>query len=345
MFDPVLDRHIRSIAKAFAGEAIRLVSVSDDMGRIVLHVSGKNTAGTWQLVDFKTGRATPVADDYPKIPNDMLGSVTMVDYRAQDGLPLQGILTLPPALAPHDLPLIVLPHGGPEARDRVQFDWIARAFAARGYAMFQPNFRGSSWYGQDFRNAGFGQWGRKMQTDISDGVTALAGKGIIDPKRVCIVGASYGGYAALAGVTLQHGFYRCAASYGGVSDPRDMIHEEKSRGNDYTQHYADPAMRYWLSYLGFQTPDDPGIAAVSPQEQAKNADAPILLVYGEKDTVVPPKQSTDMAAALKRAGKPVEMVELDAEDHWLSRSATRLQMLKAWVAFVEKNNPPGSLTH
>jgi dipeptidyl aminopeptidase/acylaminoacyl peptidase len=104
-------------------------------------------------------------------------------------------------------------------------------------------------------------------------------------------------------------------------------------------------MRYWLSYLGFQTPDDPGIAAVSPQEQAKNADAPILLVYGEKDTVVPPKQSTDMAAALKRAGKPVEMVELDAEDHWLSRSATRLQMLKAWVAFVEKNNPPGSLTH
>jgi dipeptidyl aminopeptidase/acylaminoacyl peptidase len=345
MFDPVLDRHLRSIAKAFAGEAVRLVSVSDDMSRIVLHTSGNNTAGTWQLVDFKTGKASPVADEYPQIPDNMLGAVSMVDYRAADGLPLQGVLTLPPGAAPRNLPLVVLPHGGPEARDRVHFDWIAQAFAVRGYAVFQPNFRGSSGYGSDFRNAGFGQWGRKMETDVSDGVTALAAKGIIDPKRVCIVGASYGGYAALAGVTLQHGFYRCAAAYGGVSDPRDMIYEAKSHDNGSTQHYADQAMRYWLSYLGFQTPDDPGIAAVSPQEQAKNADAPILLVYGEKDTVVPPRQSTDMASALKRAGKPVEVVELDAEDHWLSRSVTRLKMLEAWVAFVEKNNPPDALTH
>jgi dipeptidyl aminopeptidase/acylaminoacyl peptidase len=343
MFDPILDRHYRSIAKAFAGHSVRLVSVSDDMSRIVLHVSGTDTAGTWQLVDFKTGKATPVADDYPKIPDDMIGKVVMTDYRASDNLPLQGVLTLPPGIAAQNLPLVVLPHGGPEARDRVHFDWIAQAFAVRGYAVFQPNFRGSSGYGLGFRNAGFGQWGRKMETDVSDGVAALASQGVIDPDRVCIVGASYGGYAALAGVTLQHGLYRCAASYGGVSDPRGLIYNLKAHDAGDAQHYADPAMRYTLSYLGFQSPDDPGLDAVSPRVQAKAADAPILLIYGEKDTVVPPRQSTDMASALKNAGKPVELVELDGEDHWLSRSQTRLQMLKAMVAFVEKYNPAGPL--
>jgi dipeptidyl aminopeptidase/acylaminoacyl peptidase len=345
MFDPTLEHHIRSIAKAFAGDAVRLISSNADMSRIVLHVSGKSTAGTWQLVDFKSGKATPIADDYPKIPDAMIASGSMVDYRAADGLPLQGVLTLPPGAAARNLPLIVLPHWALDSRDWVHFEWFAQAFATRGYAVFQPNFRGSTGYGQAFRNAGFGQWGRKMQTDLSDGVAALAAKGIVDPKRVCIAGVSYGGYAAMAGVTLQHGIYRCAASYGGISDPSDMIYEMKAFDRGDSKHYNDPAMRFWLSYLGFDSPRDPGLAAVSPQQHAENADAPILLVYGDKDTVVPPKQSTDMASALKHAGKPVEVVALDGEDHWLSRSETRLRMLKAMIAFVEKNNPPDTLTH
>ncbi len=340
MFDPVLDRHYRSLSKAFQGHSVRLVSVSDDLNRIVLHVTGADTSGTWQLVDFNAKRAEPIEDDYPGVPDEMIGKVQMVDYRAADGLALQGVLTLPPGIPPRNLPLVVLPHGGPEARDFVHFDWWAQAFAARGYAVFQPNFRGSGGYGTAFRNAGFGQWGRKMETDISDGVAALATQGIVDPHRTCIVGASYGGYAALAGVTLQHGFYRCAVSYGGVSDPRGMIYSEKAHDRGDTHHYADPAMRFWLSYLGFDSPDADGLATISPKEQAQHADAPILLVYGNKDTVVPPEQSTDMASALKRAGKPVDIVELEGEDHWLSRSATRQQMLKAVVAFVEKYNPP-----
>jgi dipeptidyl aminopeptidase/acylaminoacyl peptidase len=340
MFDPVLDRHLRAIGKAFSGDAMSLSSASSDLSRVIVHVAGKGTAGTWQLVDFKTGKAVPMADDYPGIPDDMIGHTEMIDYRAGDGLAMQGVLTLPPGRDPHNLPVVMLPHGGPEARDRVHFDWWAQAFAARGYAVFQPNFRGSSGYGIAFRNAGFGQWGRKMQTDISDGLAALTAKGIVDPHRACIVGASYGGYAALAGVTLQHGLYRCAASYGGVSDMRDMIYAAKAKDRGDTQHYADPAMRFWLSYLGADSPDDRALNAISPQAQAKNADAPVLIVYGQNDTVVPPDQSRDMASALKSAGKPVELVALHGEDHWLSRSDTRLQMLKAMVAFVEKYNPP-----
>jgi dienelactone hydrolase len=343
MFDPGLDRRYRGIAKAFAGETVRLDSVSADLTRMVLHTSGDDTSGTWQLIDFSTGvgKATPIADDYPTVPDDMIGKAEMVSYRAADGMELEGVLTLPPGVASHNLPLVVLPHGGPETRDSLHFDWWPQAFAARGYAVFQPNFRGSGGYGTAFRNAGFGEWGRKMQTDISDGVAMLAAKGIIDPKRACIVGASYGGYAALAGVTLQHGLYRCAASYGGIGDMRDMLYFRRKEDGDGTHHYSDPALRYWTSYLGVTTPDDPSLASVSPRLHADAADAPVLLIYGQKDSVVPPKQSTDMAAALEHAGKPVKLVELDGEDHHLSRSATRMQMLKAMVEFVEKYNPAG----
>jgi dipeptidyl aminopeptidase/acylaminoacyl peptidase len=339
IFDPILDRRLKSIGKAFRDHTMRLTSVSADMSRIIVHVSGKDSAGVWQLVDFTTGKATPVAEDYPDIPDATIGSVQMVDYHAADGTSLQGVLTLPPNLPAHNLPLIALPHGGPEARDRIDFDWWAQAFAARGYAVFQPNFRGSSGYGEAFRDAGFGQWGRKMQTDISDGVVELANRGIVDSRRVCIVGASYGGYAALAGVTLQHGLYRSSASYGGVSDMHSMLYTlaNSDRGDLY--HYSDPEMRYWLSYLGFNSANNNGLDAVSPQAQAKQADAPILLIYGENDTVVPPDQSRHMASALRAAEKTVELVKLDGEDHWLSKSNSRRQMLKAMVTFVEKYNP------
>ena len=344
IFDPTLEKHYRSIARMFAGHYWRPASVSADQNRMLVFVSGQEAPGTWELVDFPAGKATPVAVDYPEISQPMIGPVQTVDYRAADGLAIQGVLTLPPGRPARDLPLVVLVHGGPEARDLASFNWWAQAFAVRGYAVFQPNFRGSAGYGIAFRNAGFGEWGRKMQTDISDGVAFLAGKGIVDPHRACIAGASYGGYAALAGVTVQNGLYRCAASYGGVTDPHDRLSAIAERGKGRTEHYEEPGMRIRLSYMGVRSMDDPSLDAISPLKLAGKADAPILLIYGDKDTVVPPAQSQEMAEALKAAGKPVELIALDGEDHWLSRSATRLQMLKAMVAFVEKYNP-ADLTH
>jgi dipeptidyl aminopeptidase/acylaminoacyl peptidase len=230
---------------------------------------------------------------------------------------------------------VVLPHGGPEARDYPGFDWWAQAFASRGYAVFQPNFRGSDGYGVEFRNAGLGQWGRKMQTDISDGVAELARQGIVDPKRACIVGASYGGYAALAGVTVQQGLYRCAVADAGVSDLGDML--------TYSAGYRgvpSAGIRYWRAFMGVTSVwENSQVKPISPAELADRADAPILLIHGTSDTVVPIAQSETMEAALKRAGKPVEFVRMENEDHWLSRAETRVQMLKAAVAFVEKYNP------
>jgi len=256
----------------------------------------------------------------------------MIDYVAADGLALHGVLTLPRGRAAGKLPLVVLPHGGPAARDHAEFDWWAQALASRGYAVFQPNFRGSTGYGPAFQIAGNGQWGTKMQTDISDGVAALAARGIIDPKRACIMGASYGGYAALAGVTLQQGLYRCAVSVAGVADLQLMKADELGVGPTRVQ------ARNWATLIGART----DLAAISPAMAAARADAPVLLIHGRDDTVVPYAQSTRMAGQLRAAGKPVELVTLKGEDHWLSRGATREAMLVAAVAFIEKHNPPGN---
>jgi dipeptidyl aminopeptidase/acylaminoacyl peptidase len=205
--------------------------------------------------------------------------------------------------------------------------------ASRGYAVLQVNFRGSDGLGASFLQAGFGQWGRKMQTDLSDGVRFLASQGTIDPKRVCIVGASYGGYAALAGAALDAGVYRCAVSVAGIGDLARFVTWSKAQN-------GVSAFRYWTRFMGAENADAPTLAAISPAAHVDRVGIPILLVHGRDDTVVPLEQSQIMADALKKAGKPVDLVIEKGEDHWLSRGETRLQMLEATMAFLEKNNPP-----
>jgi dipeptidyl aminopeptidase/acylaminoacyl peptidase len=180
--------------------------------------------------------------------------------------------------------------------------------------------------------AGFGEWGRKMQSDLSDGVRFLAKEGLIDPKRVCIVGASYGGYAALAGVTLETGVYRCAVSVAGIADMR--------RFHNWNEVNGGRGGRWWDRFLGVAGKNDPASLAISPIEHLSALTVPVLLIHGRDDTVVPYEQSDVMLSAAKRAGKYIDLVTLKHEDHWLSRSETRLQMLQATVDFLQANNPP-----
>jgi dipeptidyl aminopeptidase/acylaminoacyl peptidase len=228
----------------------------------------------------------------------------------------------------------VLPHGGPGARDTADFDWWTQAMAAQGYAVLRPNYRGSTTT-QVFQNAGYGEWGRKMQTDLSDGVRFLAKQGTIDPARVCIVGASYGGYAALAGVTLDPGIYRCAVSVAGISDLRKMLISDK-RGENGGSHVGS---RYSNRYLGVKGPEDPALDAISPIKHIDRITVPVLLIHGKDDTIVDYEQSEMMLKAMKKAGKQVELVTMKKEDHWLSRSETRLLMLQTSMAFLKANNP------
>jgi dipeptidyl aminopeptidase/acylaminoacyl peptidase len=335
MFDPAVAGKFRGARKAFPDQTVRFDSWSADFNSMIVFTSGGDDSGTYWLVNIATGKADPLGAAYPAVTSDDVGPIRMVDWKAADGLELHGVLSLPPGREAKSLPLVVMPHGGPEARDYPVFDWWAQAFVSRGYAVFQPNFRGSAGYGLDFRNAGFGQWGRKMQTDISDGVAELARQGIVDPKRACIVGASYGGYAALAGVTVQNGLYRCAVSVAGVAHPAGMISDaEAATSSD------NSAERYWRAFMGAPKHAEADLAPYSPDRLADRADAPILLIHGQDDSVVPIDQSQAMEAALRRAGKPVELVVLPTADHWFLHEDMRVAMVTRSVAFVEKYNPP-----
>jgi dienelactone hydrolase len=329
-FDNELQAHWDAIMRAFPEERVRLVSQSDDFSKIVLTIFGPKDGYVYALYDWYAHRATILGDVYGQVTAP--SEVRMISYPAADGLSIPGFLTLPHGVAEKNLPLIVLPHGGPAAADTLNFDWWAQALAAQGYAVLQPNFRGST-LNSRFLEAGFGEWGRKMQTDLSDGVRYLAREGLIDPKRVCIVGASYGGYAALAGVTVQSGVYRCAVSVAGISDLRRF---RKWTGEGHLSR----DQRYWDRFLGISDKDDPAISAISPIEHVNSVNVPVLLIHGRDDTVVPYEQSDMMLSALKHAGKSVDMVTMKHEDHWLSHSETRLQMLQASVAFLKANNPP-----
>ena len=333
MIDDPLEARVRGTRKAFPNLNVHFESMTDDLGRMIVRTDGAGDAGTWWLVDIASGEAVEIGWRYPGIKADQIGPVKMWHYKAADGLEIPAVLTLPPHRDAKNLPVVVLPHGGPEARDYPQFDWLAQAFASRGYAVLQPNFRGSKGYGNQFRNAGFGEWGRKMQTDLSDGLAALAAEGVIDPSRACIVGGSYGGYAALAGVTVQQGIYRCAVAIAPVTDLNLFLRDKEF---DRKRN----SLRYWKEFMGVEGTGDDSLDEIAPYVLAKCADAPIMLIHGSDDTVVEIVQSERMAKKLRSAKKPYEFIEIDGADHFLSRESTRQRVLAESMRFVLENNPP-----
>ncbi|MBV9693956.1 MAG: S9 family peptidase, partial [Alphaproteobacteria bacterium] len=198
----------------------------------------------------------------------------------------------------------------------------------RGYAVLQPNFRGSIGYGVAFRNAGYGQWGRKMQDDITDGVKKLIADGIADPKKVCIVGGSYGGYAALAGATFTPDLYACAVSYAGIADVRSILGMARGAGADSS------AMHFWEDRVGVSYADSAALEAISPAFHAQNVRAPVLLLHSNMDTVVPIQQSERELNALQAAGKQVRFVRLEGSDHTLDHADARTTVLREIESFL-----------
>jgi esterase/lipase len=332
-FDPSAQQSWQAAVRAFPNERVRLESVAAGFKKVIVRVEGERDGYCFELVDLTTHRAEPLGDVYEGIGKPF--EVRSIAYTAADGLRIPAYLTLPRGKPAQKLPLIVLPHANPADRDTADFNWWSQALADQGYAVLQPNYRGSE-LDRAFIARGFGEWGRKMQTDLSDGVRYLVHEGVIDPARVCIVGASYGGYAALAGVSLDPGVYRCAVSVAGISDLHGWLHWVNH------QHYGrdTAAQRYWERFIGASGPDAPSADAISPLRHLNAITVPVLLIHGKDDTVVPFEQSQVMYDALKSAQKEVELVPLKAEDHWLSRSATRLQMLETSVAFLRAHNPP-----
>ena len=320
-----------ALAKAFKGKDVSLTDWSADRTRFLVRVSSPASPGVRYLFDKTRKELSPLGEEYPELKDTALGQTSWITYKARDGLEIPAYLTLPPGLAAGAKPpLIVLPHGGPTARDHFDFDYIAQFLATRGYAVLQPQFRGSWGFGDAFEQAGAGEWGGKMQTDLLDGIAAVADKA--DASRVCIVGASFGGYAALAGATMHPEAYKCAASVSGISDLGLMLEQQWRTSGDDSAKVGELRAMLGAAEKG-------KLNATSPAQLVTKATAPILLVHGDQDTVVAPQQSQVMAGALKAAGKPVDYVVLAGENHYMTRSATRTQMLQALDTFLAKHLP------
>lgn len=316
-----------SLKKSFGGKDADLLGRSADATRALVSVRSHATPAIYYLIDYKKRTADIVGEEYPSLVNVPLGEVRELTYKARDGYEVPAFVTLPSGAGDKSLPMVVLPHGGPESRDERSFDWLAQFLASRGYAVLQPQFRGSTGYGEAHRKAGYRQWGRLMQDDVTDGVRALIEQGIANPKRVCIVGASYGGYAALAGAAFTPELYACAVSINGISNlPAMLSYEEVHSGKE------SDSVSYWKDHIGPKT--SPEVISKSPSRAAANVRAPVLLLHGVNDSVVPVTQSRDMATALNSLAKPHTLIELPGEDHWLSRSDSRIRVLTELEAFL-----------
>jgi len=331
--DPELSRLFSRLEANFPNSSVYPSDWTPDLAMFIVKVAGGDAAGSFYLMNAEPPELT--AKFPAEYEVDAIGQIKTMRYTARDGLKIPALLTLPTGDQPKkNLPLIVMPHGGPETYDQLGFDWMAQYLAQKGYAVLQPNFRGSKGFGYDFRRAGRGKWGREMQDDVSDGVTAVVEAGYADADRVCIVGSSYGGYSALIGGAFTPELYRCIVSIGGISDLPYMLSKVKLKYGRY--HWV---ISYWHKLIGDSKTERDKLESISPANFADQFQAPVLLIHGDDDTIVHIRQSRIMHKALKEAGKSVEFKELDGGDHWLDTSSARLQTLRAIDKFLDTHNP------
>jgi len=329
-FDASLAQIQADLDKAVGNRRAKIVSTSRDHKKMIVHVGSADQPGAYYYYDTNFGAMKLLSNVSGSFGGARLSPVKTIRYKARDGLEIAGVLTLPANRNPKNLPLILLPHGGPFARDSEDWDWWVQFLAHRGYAVLQPNYRGSSGYGTAFAEKAEGQWGLAMQDDLNDAVDWAVKEGIADAKRVCIVGASYGGYAAMRAAQRDGGKYRCAVSYAGVSDLSAMMR--------YDRRFLNHGGRSdWMRQQA------PNFAAVSPINFAGQFSTPILLMHGKKDRRVQVTQSREMAEKLKAAGKTLGKdfiyIEQPLADHFFSRQADRLDFLQRLDAFLREHNP------
>jgi len=310
--DPKVEAHMKGIRKYFEESAnVYTWETSEDGKSILLFVEGPRDPPSYYYYQIEKKNIEIIGVVQKALSDTARPRSSVISYLARDGKELSGYLTAPAASDPQaKLPLVLMPHGGPEARDSLEFNPWVQYLVARGYAVFQPNFRGSDGFGRKFAESGYGEWGRKMQDDLTDAVKALANLGTVDASRVCIVGASYGGYAALAGAALTPDVYKCAVSIAGISDLDDFIGWRKRNWGSDSSGYT-----YWLKAIGDPDKDEQRLREVSPLAQADKIKIPVLLIHGTEDFVVPIAQSKAMKKALDKAGKKTELITLEEEGH------------------------------
>jgi dipeptidyl aminopeptidase/acylaminoacyl peptidase len=324
---------VQAIADKSFPDNVNDLSWSLDKQRFVIVSYSDVSPGTFYLFDRKAKKLEWLADRAPWIDPKKMAHMEAVRYAARDGLEIPAYLTLPKNGAKKNLPLVMMIHGGPWVTgDGWYFNPEVQFLATRGYAVLQPNYRGTTRYGWKHYSSSFKQWGLTMQDDITDGVKWAVDQGIADPKRVCIYGGSYGGYATMMGLVKTPDLYKCGINYVGVTDLPLML---TATWSDFA--YSDD-LRYGMKRLmGDLSTDSAQLNATSPDQHADQIRAPVLMAYGGADVRVPLEHGTRMKAAMERAGKTPIWIVADGEGHGFRDIKNQVLFYGAMEKFLDEN--------
>lgn len=323
-WDPEYEGLQSAVDKALPDTTNFIYSMSDDRQRYVVVATSDTDAGTYYLGDRALRDISPIAKRYPDLPSELMAEKSAISYEARDGLTIEGYLTLPVDAGDDPLPAIIFPHGGPISYDDGSFDVWTQLFANRGYAVLQMNFRGSSGYGYDFMASGLQNWGLEMQNDVEDGTRWLIEQGIADPERICVVGASYGGYAALMEAARNPDLYQCVVSFAGVTDVAYLV-------SSYRRYTNYEVVKEQVGS------DKSELRDRSPISHADAIDIPVLMAHGTDDRSVRVRHSQRMHRELEKEGKDVTYLEFEDGDHHLSAQEDRLAFFTAMDAFLQEH--------
>ena len=331
--DPQLAGIHQKLKSMIPGGTIQLCTWTADRSRIVVYIETAKDAGGYYLFDVASSQLTLIGMLHPEFKGTTaLGDRQAITYPARDGTRVPAVLTLPANKPPGHLPLIVLSHGDARTRAHLEYSWLASFLAAQGYAVVEPNERGTFGYGHAWETDGDDQWAHQMNDDVQDAATALAKAGLIDAERVCIVGIGDGGYTALLAAATSPGLYRCAVSVNGIADMTRHIDYVTLRTWTYSTF-----RRWYTKLLGPDATSNTAMKAVSPIDMADAMQAAVLLIHDEGDTISSVAQSELMAAALRRAGKRVQLTVLRGEDHNLEEPKNRIKVLAELGGFLQEH--------
>ena len=321
-------------SKVFPGQKVYIISRTRNNSAVTLYVQGDGEPGSYFLFEPEEGRISPLGSEYPELEKKDIAKTVRLNYEAADGLEIPAYLTLPPGKTKADgpFPLVAMPHGGPIGpRDDADFDWWAQHLAAQGYAVFKPQFRGSGGFTYSFQEKGYGEFGGAMLTDTVDGINYLIDQGFVNKDKICVTGASYGGYQAYALPMIEPDMFKCSVSLNGVSDINAIMEYEIDRGG------ADGGpIRFWNRVIGDFYKDKDKIAEQSPANRVDEIKAEIVIIHGEDDMTVPYEQAKIMSKALDKADRNDDILVLKNDDHYLSLAESRRKLLKTSDKLFEK---------
>ena len=330
-FDEKLAAIQQTVDRVLPGALNYITGLTDDEQLMLIISYSARNPGTYYLFDARKNELGKFVDACPWIDPEAMAEMLPLRFKARDGLQLHGYLTVPKGKAMKQLPLVVIPHGGPWVRDHYGFDPQTQFLASRGYAVLKVNYRGSPGYGPEFYEKGFRQVGTGMQEDIEDAVRWVIGRGIADPKRIAIMGGSFGGYSALMGLIRTPELYRCGINIAGVTSWNDIIKHSTEMS---PESYAFNAQR-----IGDPKADKEMLQSISPVNLVDKIQAPLLIVHGRDDPTVPYDQANALMKALDRAGKSYETLIKYNEPHGIYNYKNRIELFNRVEAFLAQHMP------